>query len=65
MAAIDSAAALKERHVRHYNVKLENETLAESFAKDFNGISNGLNVTVSARQSLEEIFMNYYGDDRK
>lgn len=61
MVAVDSAAALRERHTRTYIVTLENESAAEAFSADFNGIRNGLQVTVTARQSLEEIFMSYYG----
>ncbi len=61
MAAVDSAAALRERHLRTYTVTLENETLAGAFADDFGGSRQGRQVTVTARQSLEEIFMNYYG----
>lgn len=61
MAAVDSAAALRERHIRRYTVTLENEAAAEAFAKDFGGIREGREVTVTTKQSLEEIFMDYYG----
>ena len=64
MAAVDSAAALRERHTRSYTVSLESETDAKTFAADFGGICNGENVTVTAKQSLEEIFMNYYGGEQ-
>lgn len=61
MAAVDQTAALRERHVRSYVVTLENEEAARSFANDFGGAQNGVTVTVAAKQSLEEIFMEYYG----
>ena len=61
LVAVDSIEALRERHVRPYTVTLENLELARAFAKDFGGIQNGLTVTVTTKQSLEEIFMHYYG----
>lgn len=61
MVAVDDAAALRERHTRKYTVTLESESAAEAFAGDFNGIRSGSQVTVTTKQSLEEIFMNYYG----
>lgn len=63
MVAVDDAEALRERHTRSYTVTLESEAAAEAFAMDFNGIRNGLQVTVTTKQSLEEIFMNYYGGE--
>ncbi len=64
MVAVDVAAALRERHTRSYTVTLENESAAEAFAADFNGVRDGLKVTVTTKQSLEEIFMNYYGGEK-
>lgn len=64
LVAVDSATALRERHVRKYTVTLENIELANSFAEDFGGVQNGLSVTVTTKQSLEEIFMNYYGGEK-
>lgn len=61
LAAVDSVEALRERHVRPYTVTLESAELAKAFAKDFGGIQNGREVTVTTKQSLEEIFMHYYG----
>ncbi len=61
MVAVDSTAALREHHTRNYTVILENEVTAEAFAIDFDGIRDGLRVTVTTKQNLEEIFMNYYG----
>ena len=64
MVAVDNAAALRERHTRNYTVTLANESDAQAFAADFSGIQNGLEVTVTTKQSLEEIFMNYYGGEK-
>lgn len=64
MVAVDAAAALRERHTRSYTVTLEKESAAEAFAADFNGVRDGLKVTVTTKQSLEEIFMNYYGGEK-
>ncbi|HIX29467.1 MAG TPA: ABC transporter ATP-binding protein [Candidatus Blautia stercoravium] len=64
IVAVDSTLALRERHIRTYTVTLESETAAQAFARDFNGTQNGRLVTVKPRQSLEEIFMNYYGDEK-
>ncbi len=63
MTAVDSAAALRERHTHSYTVTLENEAAAEAFAADFGGTRSGTKVTVTTKQSLEEIFMDYYGGD--
>lgn len=64
MVAVDSAAILHERHTRSYTVSLENQATAKAFAADFGGTCNGEKVTVTTRQSLEEIFMNYYGGEK-
>ena len=64
LVAVDSVEALRERHVRPYTVTLDTPELAEAFAKEFGGKrdpQNILRVTVSTKQSLEEIFMHYYG----
>ena len=63
LVAVDSVDALRQRHVRPYTVTLESETLAQAFAEDFGGVRSGLTVSVTAKQSLEEIFMHYYGGD--
>lgn len=64
MMAVDSAATLREKHTRSYTVTLESEAVANAFAADFGGICNGKKVTVTTKQSLEEIFMNYYGGEK-
>lgn len=61
LAATDSTEELHNRHVKKYTVTLENEKTAEDFARDFSGIQKGNTVEVTARQSLEEIFLQYYG----
>ena len=64
MITFDSAVTLHKRHTHSYTVTLENEAIAKAFASDFDGICNGTKVTVTTKQSLEEIFMNYYGGDK-
>lgn len=64
MVAVDSADTLRERHTCKYTVTLENESVAEAFAADFSGIRDGVKVTVTTKQSLEEIFMDYYGGEK-
>ena len=61
LVAVDAMDALRQRHVRTYAVTLESEAQAQAFAEDFGGSRRGLTVTVTAKQSLEEIFMRYYG----
>lgn len=61
LAAVDSVEALRQRHIRRYTVTLDNVQQAAAFARDFDGQQEGCRVTVATRQSLEEIFMNYYG----
>lgn len=63
LVAIDSVEALRERHTHPYTVTLDTLEMAKSFAKDFGGTCNGLKVTVAAKQSLEDIFMHYYGGE--
>ena len=61
LVTVDSVETLRNRHMRTYTVQLENTEAAQSFANDFDGICNGNQVKVVARQGLESIFMNYYG----
>lgn len=63
MIVVESASALRKRHTRQYTVTLDSKPTAEAFAKDFDGVCNGLEVTVTTKQSLEEIFMDYYGGE--
>ncbi len=55
--------ALRQRHVHPYTVTLETEEAARAFASDFDGTAEGRFVTVAKKQSLEEIFMEYYGGE--
>lgn len=64
MVAVDSVEALRERHLRSYTVTLDSEVQAIAFARDFHGSREGCRVTVTTRQSLEEIFMDYYGGEQ-
>ena len=50
MVAVDSASALRERHICTYTVTLESEAAAQAFARDFSGMQNGRQVTVKPRQ---------------
>ena len=61
LAAVDSVDALRKRHVRTYTVTLADEEAAHAFAADFDGTCRGNVVQVAAKQSLEDIFMHYYG----
>ncbi|WP_251390278.1 ABC transporter ATP-binding protein [Mediterraneibacter agrestimuris] len=58
---VDFVEKLRERHMHTYTVMLDTEEKAKAFAKDFEGSRDGVKVTVSAKQSLETIFMDYYG----
>lgn len=61
LVTVDSVATLRERHMRTYTVTLKTPEEAMDFAKDFGGTASGTNVTVASKQSLENIFLNYYG----
>lgn len=56
-----SVETLRKRHRHTYTVHLDSPKLAEDFARDFDGICHGNKVTLAAKQSLETIFMHYYG----
>lgn len=64
MVTVDTVESLRKQHLRSYSVNLQTEQLAKDFAKDFDGIQDGLCVTVSAKLNLEDIFMSYYGGDK-
>lgn len=63
LVAMDQVEALREQYMTPYTVTLESEEMAKAFAKDFQGVCQGRNVTVSAKRSLEEVFMQYYGGE--
>ena len=56
LAIVDSVETLRERHMHAYTVTLDTSEMAHAFSKDFDGICNGVNVTASAKQSLETIY---------
>lgn len=62
LVTVDAVDVLRERHMHTYTVTLNSTQEAQSFAKDFGGTVSGVNVTVASKQSLESIFMNYYGE---
>ena len=64
LATVDAVETLRERHMHTYTVTLDTPEMAHAFSKDFGGTCNGVNVTVSSKQSLETIFMNYYGGEQ-
>lgn len=64
LVTVDYVETLRERHMHSYTVTLDTEEKAEAFARDFDGVRDGVNVTVAARQSLETIFMDYYDNDK-
>ena len=61
LVADDPVETLQERYLRSYTVTLESPEQAAAFARDFAGEQNGLQVTVRAQKSLENIFLEYYG----
>ena len=63
LVAMDQVEALREQYMTPYTVTLESEEMANAFAKDFQGVCQGRSVTVSAKRSLEEVFMQYYGGE--
>lgn len=60
---VDDVETLRERHMHTYTVTLNSPEEAEAFATDFNGVASGTEVMVSSKQSLENIFLDYYGGD--
>lgn len=64
LVTVDAVEALRKRHMRSYQVTLATEEAAKAFAADFAGVCDGRTVTVVARQSLEDIFMHYYGGEK-
>ena len=63
LVALDSVENLRKQYVRPYTVKLDTPELAQAFARDFGGVCDGVSVTVTTKQSLEDIFMHFYGGD--
>lgn len=63
LAAVDSVETLRKRHMNRYTVYLDSPGLAKEFAEDFDGEPEGNKVIVTAKQSLESVFMDYYGEE--
>lgn len=61
LVTVDLVETLRERHMHTYTVTLDTPEEAAAFAKDFDGTALGTKATVASKQSLENIFMNYYG----
>lgn len=61
LVADDPVETLRVRYLRSYTVTLESPEQAAAFAREFAGEQNGLQVTVRAQKSLENIFLEYYG----
>jgi ABC-2 type transport system ATP-binding protein len=61
LVTVDSVVTLRKRHVRTYHLTLNTPEEAVSFAKDFDGVASGVNVSITSKQKLESIFMDYYG----
>lgn len=64
LATVDTIDTLRKRHMRTYTVTLDNPKLARAFARDFGGSASGNKARVTAKQSLESIFLHYYGGKR-
>ncbi|WP_291292758.1 ABC transporter ATP-binding protein [Enterococcus sp.] len=68
LVALDSTDNLRDKHLRRYTVTLANEQQAKDFAADFHGqveAAQPCQVQVSTSQTLEQIFMDYYGGEDK
>lgn len=65
MVALSTVEELRKRYVHNYTVKLDSEAQAEAFARDFKGERVGLSVSVSSRESLEDIFLKYYDGGKR
>lgn len=66
MVADDGTEALKARYTKSYTVTLGDKAEAAAFARDFHGtVKDGSpnEVVVTAKQTLEEIFLHYYGEE--
>lgn len=61
LVTVDSVETLRQCHVRTYHLTLNTPEEAASFAKDFDGVASGVNVSITSKQKLESIFMDYYG----
>ena len=68
LVALDSTDTLREKHLRRYTVTLPNEQLAAAFAQISMEKSirhNPVKFKSVRGQTLEQIFMDYYGGEEK
>lgn len=68
IAALDDPQTLSALYSRSYTVTLPEEAAALDFARDFQGTvdpQNPRQVRLTARKTLEEIFLHYYGEEQK
>lgn len=68
LVALDSASALCAKHRKRYTVTLATSQEASDFATAFGGEQNRLNpcqVTLTQKQTLEDIFLHYYAEEDK
>lgn len=68
LVALDSASALCAKHRKRYTVTLATSQEASDFTKAFGGEQNRLNpcqVTLTQKQTLEDIFLHYYAEEDK
>ena len=68
IAALDDPQTLSALYSRSYTVTLPEEASALDFARDFQGTvepQNPRQVRLTARKTLEEIFLHYYGEEQK
>lgn len=63
IVTVDSIDTMRKRHMRSYTIRFDTLEEAKAFAKDFDGTCTDNTVTVTAKQGLEAIFMNYYGGE--
>ncbi|MDY3014153.1 MAG: ABC transporter ATP-binding protein [Evtepia sp.] len=66
LVALETIQALREKHMRAYQVTLPDPETAEAFARDFQGsrsVENPCQVEVRAMQTLQERFLDYYGGE--
>lgn len=64
LVALDTSENIRMRHVKSFVVTLEDQKQAQEFAQNFQGsvmADDPCKVKVTHKQSLEDIFLNYYG----
>lgn len=64
LVALEDTNVLRAQHVKSYTASFKSPAIAQNFAKDFQGVIDPMDntkVTVTAKQTLEQIFLDYYG----